>query len=528
MNKFTQSIKSRIKEKQLKYKIFFLKSKVVSKRLAVYKTDAIDILENSVGTDLKKTSFLSIKTIILSLLVLGFLSVGQVFAQTTSTPITSAQNTLNQCAPQGGSGLSVWESCGFTPAIFQSGAIAILGNYTQYNSSGSSADNFQYTGGSGALGDVSSVMADLYSNPPVSGVSYFAYLYQKASSSNSTFAATSSNNYSGPVYGFSFLSPIYPIWAVTRNLAFLLLILVILFTGVMIIIGGKVGGQVPITFLSALPNIIAAVILITFSYAIGGFMIDLMNILLGFIYFSFTALNGNLSSGSFHTAFSSQNYIFNIYGGINSQLTTIVSGAAGSISNVNTTGVGVIADLVKELASIVQSTGLSSIIAFIIGVILLFTVFKIIVQLLKGYLIFLFLPVVSPFMFLAGSIPGQSKFIGNFFKGMFKGVLIFVTTYTMFNLIYFLEHSTGFAPGGNSLPLLGIGQIFSNQSGKTVELLISVALFVLIPKIIADVTKALGYDFSSYATELKRGFQSPYGSLRKWTGSTRKSLGSGA
>ena len=519
MNKILYSIQSRIKEKQLRYRVFFLKSRVISKRLAIYKTDTIDILEYSTETDFKKTSFLSIKTIIFSLLVLGFLSVGQIFAQTTS-----AQSTLNQCAPSGGSGLSVWESCGFTPAIFQSGAIAILGNYTQYTSPGATSDNFQYTGGYGALGDASSVMADLYANPPVSGVSYFAYLYQKASSSNATYASTTAGS-SGPVYGFSFLSPIYPIWAIARNIAFLLLILVILFTGIMIIIGGKIGGQVPITFLSALPNIVAAVVLITFSYAIGGFMVDLMNILLGFVFFAFSALDGTAGIKGFFNAFSVQNYVFSIYGNVTGSVTKTLNGVSSTLGNIQQNSV--LMTIIADLANFTNhNTAISAIVTFIISVILLFTVFKIIVQLLKGYLILLFLPVLSPFMFLAGAIPGQSKFIGNFFKGMLKGVLIFVTTYVMFNLIYFLEHAQGFS-NGNSIPLLGFGQLFTQQTANTIGFLIAIAIFVLIPKVIADVTKALGYDFSSYTSELKNRFQGPYGSVRKWTGNTRKRLSPG-
>ncbi len=516
MNKLTHSIKSRIQEKKLKYKIFFLKSKIISKKLGIYKRDTIDIVERSAETNFRKTSFLSIKTILIAFLVFGFVAAGQVFAGSSST--------LNTCAPSGGSGLSVWESCGFTPAIFQSGSIAIIGNYTQYNSPGATSRNFQYTGGYGALGDTSSVMADLYTNPPVSGVSYFAYLYHKATNSNSTFAAT---NYSGPVYGFSFLSPVYPLWAVARNISFLLLILVILFTGIMIIIGGKVGGQVPITFLSALPNIVAAVILITFSYAIGGFMVDLMNILLGFIYFAFSALNGNLTSGSFHSAFSSYNYIFNVYGDVSFTTTKqFLNGASITLSQVHSKGI--LETLIVDLGKFAgQNVVISGIIVFIIAVILLFTAFKIVIQLLKGYLMFLFLPVVAPFLFLAGSVPGQTKFIGTFFKGMIKAVLIYTTIYTMFNLIYFLQHAPGFT-NGNSLPLLGLGQLLTNSNSQTISLLLAIAVFVLIPKVIADATKALGFDFSSYSSELKNRFQGPYGSVRKWAGSARKAVSSGA
>ncbi len=517
MNKINKYYKNILKEKKLKFSIFLLKSKIISKKLSLYKTEAVEILENSTHSNLRQKSSINIKSIPIFLVILGVLFAGQMFAQTTTS---SQQTTLNQCAPVNGSGLSVWESCGFTPSLFQSGAIAILGNYTQASSS--STTGYNYTGGYGAFGEANSLVSSMYTTQPESGVGYFAYLYKRSGLTSSTYAAS---QLSGPVYGFSFLSPVYNIWTVSRNISYLLLILIILFTGIMIIVGGKVGGQVPITFMSALPNIMAAIVLITFSYAIGGFMIDLMNILLGLIYSIFTSLN--TGSFNFPTAFSSRSYIFSVYGAVTGNNMKTALQGTGSVINNLPDGTGGVHYIFSAIGGIIHNGGAAdSIIVFIVAVILLFTVFKIIIQLLKGYLIFLFLPIAAPFMFLLGSVPGQSKATWSFFKGMSKAILIYVVTYTMFNLIYYLQNSITGLSNGNTLPLLGLGSIFSSQQGNTIGLLISIALFVMIPKIIADATKALGYDFSSYATELKRGFAQPYSSLRKWTGNARKSLGS--
>jgi hypothetical protein len=532
MKKILEILNSKYTEKKLKYKIFLLRTRLVSKRLKISKENSLDFVENATGSDLRRGSRINIKYLGIFVVLSALFFTGAVFAQSA----TGAQTTLNQCAPQNGSGISVWESCGSTPALFQSTAIAILGNYTQYQNAGTTG--FHYTGGYGAMGVGASLMGDLYANPTASGVGYFAYLYNKSGLAGKTYAATNNPQYSGPVYGFSFLSPIYPIWAVARNLAYIFLLLIIVVTGILIIIGGKVGGQVPITFMSALPNIIAAIFLITFSYAIGGFMIDLMNIILGFIFAAFSTLNGQLSplsngqANSFPSAFSSRSYVYSVFGNVSSTGTVdTLKGTSGVLTQIQNQNGHILATIFAAIGKFITGNSASQdIIVFIVSVILLFTLFKIIIKLLKGYIIFLFLPVVSPFLFLIGAIPGQSKYIGTFFKGMLKAVAIFVTTYTIFNLIYYLLNTTQSFYNGNSLPLLGLAPLVGSINSKgssAIAAIIAISLFVLIPKLVDDVTKALGYDFSSYVSELKRGFLQPTNSLRGWYGSAKKTFGVG-
>ena len=186
------------REKKLKTQILLLKIRIFFIHFFSYKRDLVDIIERTTNTNLKQKSSINIKNVFALFLVFGVLSGGYVFAQST----TSSTANLNQCAPVSGSGLATWNSCGFTPSIFQSGAIAILGNYTQY--SNSTAQNFKYTGGYGAMGTMTSLMGSMYATQPESGVGYFAYLGQKAGFINPTYAATTSNS-GGPIYGFSFL-----------------------------------------------------------------------------------------------------------------------------------------------------------------------------------------------------------------------------------------------------------------------------------------------------------------------------------
>ncbi|MHB8442958.1 MAG: hypothetical protein ACYDAS_01115 [Patescibacteria group bacterium] len=500
------------KEKKLKTQIVLLKIRIFFKHIFSYKKDLIDLIERTTNTNLKQKSSINIKNIFALLLVFGALSGGYVFAQST----TSSTANLNQCAPVSGSGLATWNSCGFTPSIFQSGAIAILGNYTQY--SNSTAQNFKYTGGYGAMGEMTSLMGTMYVAQPESGVGYFAYLGQKAGFINPTYAATTSNS-GGPIYGFSFLSPIEPLWALTRNVAYFLLILIIILTGIMIIVGGKLGGQIPITFMSALPNIVAAVILIEFSYALAGFMIDIMNILLSFVFFTFNYLGPNLGGKSFSSAFSSKMYIFSVFGTEQSQIQKALENSQPLVNSITANSNNVYVKLLGMLGNLISNHQLSGIIAFVIAVILLFTAIKIFMKLLASYIILIFLPVAAPFMFLFGAFPGQSKFYWKFFVGMFKAIMAFVVVYTIFLIMFYIENGNGGNPisfgNGNALPLIGFNNISTSSATSVISAFIAIGLFVLIPKLVGDVQNAISRDFGDYGTELKKNVAGPWASLRR-------------
>jgi hypothetical protein len=70
--------------------------------------------------------------------------------------------------------------------------------------------------------------------------------------------------YSGPL-----LPAIFNAWKVFRNLSYAILALILLVVGFMIITRRKINPQVSVTVQTALPRVILAVILITFSYPIG-------------------------------------------------------------------------------------------------------------------------------------------------------------------------------------------------------------------------------------------------------------------
>jgi hypothetical protein len=90
-------------------------------------------------------------------------------------------------------------------------------------------------------------------------------------------------------FGYGAFTFIQGLWAASRNVTYGLMILIIIAMAFMIMFRTKISPQAVITVQSALPKIVITLILITFSYAIAGFAVDLMYVVLGLISLIFTS-----------------------------------------------------------------------------------------------------------------------------------------------------------------------------------------------------------------------------------------------
>jgi hypothetical protein len=110
-------------------------------------------------------------------------------------------------------------------------------------------------------------------------------------------------------FGYTALQPIQNMWTATRNIAFGLFVLAAVIFAFMIMFRVKISPQVVISVQSAIPKLVIALILVTFSYAIAGFLIDLMYVVIGLL--SVMLASFNPFPNILHT-FSSPTSIFNI------------------------------------------------------------------------------------------------------------------------------------------------------------------------------------------------------------------------
>ena len=84
-------------------------------------------------------------------------------------------------------------------------------------------------------------------------------------------------------FGFEAASSMRVLWVAVRNITYFFLILLIIVMSFLIMFRFKISPQTVITVQSALPRIIIALLLITFSYALAGFMIDLLYVVIGLV-----------------------------------------------------------------------------------------------------------------------------------------------------------------------------------------------------------------------------------------------------
>ena len=102
----------------------------------------------------------------------------------------------------------------------------------------------------------------------------FAYYIHKQVESvpfvGTTYAQAFNSPFNGP-----FLSQVYSMWEVVRDIAYAIIAVIMVIIGMMIMMRKKVNTQSIVTIQYAIPRIIIALVLITFSYALGSFMAGL-------------------------------------------------------------------------------------------------------------------------------------------------------------------------------------------------------------------------------------------------------------
>jgi hypothetical protein len=123
------------------------------------------------------------------------------------------------------------------------------------------------------MGKMTNVITLPYALQPASGVAWAYNGLQNVGFVPKTYAAQG--------IGFAGLQPISELWKAFRNIAYMVLVLAMVAVGFMIMFRFKINPQTVITIENALPRFVIALLAITFSFAIAGFLIDLMYVLMG-------------------------------------------------------------------------------------------------------------------------------------------------------------------------------------------------------------------------------------------------------
>jgi len=121
---------------------------------------------------------------------------------------------------------------------------------------------------------------------PISGTDYVTYSINNFGLTKHAYAA----DQKGGGSGYSRLGPLIPVWVKFRDLAYLFFVLAFTVVGLAIMFRVKIDARTVMTIQNQIPKIVIALILVTFSYAIAGFLIDIMYVVTYFIIYTFSSL----------------------------------------------------------------------------------------------------------------------------------------------------------------------------------------------------------------------------------------------
>ena len=277
--------------------------------------------------------------------------------------------------------------------------------------------NIAYWLSDGAIGAnqaIAQAMNTMYAYKPAHVGTYLADLGQRAKIVPPAYAQG---------LGFSALTPVLDIWKASRNLAYLGFTLMFIVTGILIMIRQKIDPQTVISIQQALPRLVITLLLITFSYAIAGFVIDLMYVLINLSIQLFKTFGLYDSIGNFQNEVLGQSIlgtmIREIFGSFNSDATEAISRVVDDIFGDN------------QWATLGLGQLLSHTIGYVIvAFMLLYAGFKTFIILLMSYVKLIIGVIVGPIQIMFNALPGSDSF-KKWLMGLLSNIAPFVIVVIM-------------------------------------------------------------------------------------------------
>lgn len=357
----------------------------------------------------------------------------------------------------------------------------------------------------GMINTVGSMIAGMYDMRPVSGVAYAANILDR-------FRPTPAYAQS-PGSGFQNLLPLLPIWRAFRDFTYILFALAFVAMGFAIMFRVKLNPQVTITIQSALPRLIVGLLLITFSYAIAGFVVDLIYVFIaiGILIFSqvpnapeLGRLQDQFLTGGFGSAVGS---IFGAAGGALKPGAGALGALGGIIYGAISTfggraAVAGAAGAPLSLTGVLGAIGIgfaigAALFILIFLLIIAYLVVRLFIELLRSYIAIILAVIFAPFQIILGVVPGLPGFTG-WLKGLFANALVFPAVALALVLARVLLEQPGLGELW-AAPVLG-GQ------GNLIRLLIGFGILLIVYQIPPAIRQAMGAEGPRFAPLEAVGF----------------------
>lgn len=279
----------------------------------------------------------------------------------------------------------------------------------------------------GALGAIGLSVQDMYDNKPVTTAGYLASI--------NPIVQIGAQTPGGADVLQKETSPILTFWVASRNFAYIAFVLILVTIGFMLMFRSKIDPRTTVTVTAALPNLVVSMVLITFSLALAAFLIDFGKLLEEVVK---AIINGALTGGK-----------------------ALVGGGTGS----NQVGLSV-GDIWGNFVfnnnnNLTLGNGAGDLVGtFVNLVILIFGFFvgiQVFIMLLTKYVSILVKPIMAPFVFLIGALPGKGHVSGGWFKGYLVDVLTFPVVLLILNLASAIKQAPALSPQGDPFGLLAPG-----------------------------------------------------------------------
>ncbi|HVZ67782.1 MAG TPA: hypothetical protein VG917_06015 [Patescibacteria group bacterium] len=368
-----------------------------------------------------------------------------------------------------------------------------------------------YVNGGGGLIGITGNMIAMTFDIPVSSTQYTKDLADHFGIAKKAYAQETG-------IGFNGLKFLLPLWETFRNIVYIFFVFIFVIIGLGIMFRVKIDPRTVMTIQNQIPKIIIAIVLVTFSYAIAGFLIDLMYVFMYLIFNIFAPHIGNVGGlnpvdlqgsnplgavgalGGIKIAFGAASGIGGIIASLFDNTTgrviaSIVSGILGAgVGSIGSVGFGT---LIGAGLGVLGGAVLGSKIFGVIGGLIAFIVisaailtalFRLWFQLLKAYVSLLINIVLAPFWIAAGLIPNSTVSFSTWIRDVMGNLAPFPATLVLllFGKVFIENFGSDSASHSFVPPFIG-----NPGNPNAFGALVGVGIILLSPNVVNLVRQAI-------------------------------------
>ncbi len=246
----------------------------------------------------------------------------------------------------------------------------------------------------------------------------------------------------GVGFGFTGLAPLLPLWQGFRNIAYALVAVMLIVVGFMVMFRKKIDPKTVVTVQNSLPRIVVVLLLITFSYAIAGFLIDIMYLSIGVgvqlmkTSFPPTGVNGQAYNISQNLDYVNGGFLTLFF----AVFAPIVDAPAQGIANIMGSIPGIIQNPLQHIPGLLTAAAAvgtapvtligGPLLWFLISLFYLFAFVRILIMLLMAYVNLILAVLIAPLQIVLDVLPGTNSFM-SWLKNFFVNLVPFPITVIM-------------------------------------------------------------------------------------------------